>query len=126
MRTTSIIEQREEQLRQAMLAGDVAALEQLLADDLTFVDQTGQVLTKQSDLEAHRSRTLVLHTLEPAEQHILIPHPATAIVSVLMRLAGTYAQQPIQATCRYLRVWAERGGQWQIVAGSISNVTVAG
>ena len=75
MTTTSTIKAHEALLRQAMLAGDVAGLDALLADELLFTDQRGQLLTKQADLEAHRSRTLVLAAITPSEQRILVLHP---------------------------------------------------
>lgn len=50
----------EEALRTAMLAGDVKALEQLLADDMIFVDQQGVRRSRDDDIAAHRSGLLDL------------------------------------------------------------------
>ncbi len=49
---TQILE-AEEQLRQAMLASDVNALDDLLSPELIFTNHLGQVMGKQDDLAAH-------------------------------------------------------------------------
>jgi ketosteroid isomerase-like protein len=51
----TLIEDLEEKLRQAMLASDIEALDELIADDLIFTMHTGLVINKQDDLEAHRT-----------------------------------------------------------------------
>jgi hypothetical protein len=60
---------QEAELRRAMLAGDVAGLERMIDETLIFTTQTDAVITKQADLEAHRSGTLRLSTLNPSEEH---------------------------------------------------------
>jgi ketosteroid isomerase-like protein len=119
--TTALIAQHEQHLRQAMLAGDANQLATLLADDMLFADQQGQLLSKEADLAAHRLGTLHLTQLLPLEQTTRVLNATTAVVAVLADVAGTYAGQPFRARCRYVRVWAERNGQWQVAAGSVSN-----
>jgi hypothetical protein len=46
-------------------------------------------------------------------------NPTTALVTVLAEVAGTYAGQPFRQVARYVRVWAERGGRWQVAGGSV-------
>lgn len=48
----------EERLRKAMLIGDVDSLDNLINDNLIFVNHFGQILTKEADIEAHRSGLL--------------------------------------------------------------------
>lgn len=87
------IEDAERRLRAAMLAGDVAALDGLLMDDLVFVDQGGRVLTKAMDLEAHQSGLLRLSRLELSE---VLVRPAADAVLVVVRadLAGSWDDTP--------------------------------
>lgn len=61
----------EEQLRVAMLAGDVRVLDALLADDLVFTDQTGARLTKADDLAAHRLGRLKITRINVSDQRRL-------------------------------------------------------
>ncbi|WP_239984865.1 nuclear transport factor 2 family protein [Sporolactobacillus pectinivorans] len=50
MKKSEIIE-CEKRLQEAMLSSDVTALDELIDDDLIFVDHFGQILTKENDLE---------------------------------------------------------------------------
>lgn len=115
----------EARLRAAMLAGDADALDGLLADDVLFADQQGQLLTKAADLAAYRSGTLQLREIRVLAQEGRLLSATTAVVAVLAEVAGTYAGQSFQGLARYVRVWAERGGRWQVAGGSVSQVPAA-
>lgn len=54
----SQIVKAEEQLRLIILQSDVSTLDELLAPELIFMNQLGQVVIKQDDLEAQQSGTL--------------------------------------------------------------------
>lgn len=62
--TMADIENLEEQLRLAMLAGDVDVMSELLDDDLVLVDHQGRRLGKAQDLEAHSSGLLKLDRVD--------------------------------------------------------------
>ena len=55
MQDREAIVEAEAVLRTAMLTGDIAALDDLLDDELCFTDQAGKRLSKGDDLAAHRS-----------------------------------------------------------------------
>jgi ketosteroid isomerase-like protein len=116
------IARAEERLRNAMLHSDVAALDALISDDLVFTNHLGQLLTKKADLETHRSGMLKFNLLEPSEQLLQVEVPL-AIVSVRMKLSGSYDEQPFAAELRYTRIWRRaNGGEWQVVAGHSSGI----
>ena len=115
----------EEQLRQAMLASDVAALDKLLSPDLMFTTHMGQLVGKQDDLAAHQSGIVKIDALRLSEQRIQL-HGATAVVTVRVQLDGRYAEQPINGNFRFTRVWAQSAaGAWQVVAGHSCTVSAA-
>ena len=112
----------EADLRAAMLANDVAALDRLLDDALVFTALDGTVATKQDDLDAHRVRRLRLTRLDPSDRRV-VRCGAAAVVSVRVEIEGTYDGAPVGGALRYTRVWCERpGGAWRIVAGHMSAV----
>jgi ketosteroid isomerase-like protein len=118
---TSNIDALEERLRRAMLDRDIEVLESLIADGLIFVSQTGAMLTKEADLQMHRSGLLRLIALEPSERRVeSFEH--TAVVSVRMHVVGEYDGATFAGTYRYLRVWAQVDGRWQVVAGQATQV----
>lgn len=119
---TQIVE-AEERLRQAMLASDVNALDELLSPELIFTNHLGQVMGKQDDLAAHKSGLVEISELTPSERQIRICGD-TAIVSVRVHLSGRYAGTPSEADFRFTRVWAlSPGGTWQVIAGHSGLVT---
>jgi hypothetical protein len=110
----------EERLRIAMLSGNVELLDELIADDLIFVNHLGQVLSKEMDLEAHRSGNLKMTGIDILDQRIrLLDRAAVTITRVnLSGIAGT----PFEGEFWYTRVWQNRIGTWQIVSGHCSLV----
>jgi len=121
MTTLEHIIEKEESLLQAMLTSDVKVLDDLIADDLIFTDHTGCVVNKSEDLEAHRTGSLMIESIDPGEQVIKI-YSNTAIVSVLMQMNGQYLKQPFEGKIRYTRVWMNIDNTWKIFAGHSSAV----
>lgn len=111
----------EEQLRQAMLAGDVFMLNRLIDDDLAFVTYTGGIADKAMDLAAHASRTLQLTAMTPCDVRIR-RYGDIATVSVRMAVVGSYAGVSFDTAFRYLRVWRRTDDGWRIVTGGMVTV----
>lgn len=119
---TQIID-AEECLRQAMLTSDVPVLNELLAPDILITSHLGELLEKQDDIGAHESGLIKIHELEPSEQQIQI-HGEVAIVSVRMKITGTYNGSPANGDFRFTRVWAiSSSGSWHIVAAHIGKLS---
>jgi len=112
---------REEELRQAQLAGDVEALDRLLDDALVFTTLEGAVVGKSDDLRLHRSGRLRITRMDPSDRHVLRLGP-TAVVSVRMNAAAVVDGNLMEGALRYTRVWCERPDGWRVVAGHMSIV----
>ncbi|MEO0536272.1 MAG: nuclear transport factor 2 family protein [Cyanobacteria bacterium P01_A01_bin.123] len=112
----------EERLRRAMLTSDVAELDALIAPELLFTNYLGQLVSKQQDLDMHRSGMLKLTTLTPSDQRIQL-NTGFSIVSVQMHLLGGYSSTAIDQHMRFTRAWSVSSiGSLQIVAGHASVV----
>ncbi len=109
--------QAESQLLLAMRTGNVASLEALLHNELLFHIPGGNVVTKAMDIEAHRSRIMIVESIVQEEPLIHI-NGDTAVVSVATELKGSFSGQPIDGKFSYLRVWKYGNGNWQVIAGS--------
>ncbi|RZJ58876.1 MAG: nuclear transport factor 2 family protein, partial [Flavobacterium sp.] len=70
MDTIQHISQLEDQLSEAMKTSNTTELEGLLSDHLLFTDHTGQIHTKQEDIEAHRSGNIEIFSIDSSEQNI--------------------------------------------------------
>jgi Domain of unknown function (DUF4440) len=112
----------EERLRQAMLKSDVVELDALIATELLFTSHFGQLVTKEQDLDIHRSGILDFKELIPSEQHIQL-NEGFSVVSVKMHILGNYEGIAIDQQYRFTRVWAiSTTGTLQIVAGHVGVV----
>ncbi|MEO7457313.1 MAG: SgcJ/EcaC family oxidoreductase [Gemmatimonadaceae bacterium] len=113
----------EDRLRAAQLASDVAALDDLIADDLLFTGPDGRLYRKADDLAAHRDGVIRITTHEPQEIRVRHIGDDVAVVALLTRLAGSMAGNAFGGGVRYTRVWArEADGRWRIAAGHVSAV----
>ncbi|MGV3686598.1 MAG: nuclear transport factor 2 family protein [Daejeonella sp.] len=116
------IKKLEEELRLAMLGSDVLKLDSLISDNLIFTDHSGSIYTKEMDLHNHQSGNLKIDALYPQDQKIDLYY-STAIVSVLMRINGSFTGEEFNVNNRYTRVWVKQDGMWKIVAAHSSVVT---
>lgn len=117
------IEQAEARLRDAMLAGDVGALDALLSADTVFTNQTGARLTKADDIAVHRSGLLRIERLDPEGHTLIRVLGDSAIVCMTVELAGTYEDQPFGGTFAYTRIWHRSPSNgWQVEAAHCSPV----
>jgi ketosteroid isomerase-like protein len=117
-----VIEALEEKLRQAMLNGDVEALDELIADDLVFTMHTGLVIDKQDDLDAHRTGIQKFTKVELDDLQVR-HYGDFAVVTVKALLAGKFDGQDYSDIYRFTRLWVKRQNRWQIAAGHVSQVS---
>ena len=117
MNITDQIIASEKALLLAIKDRDIASLDNLLHDDLLFNLPSGQTITKAADLDAHRSGQMTIFAIEAKEQQINMIGD-TAVVAVTINLKGKYADEPIDGTFSYLRVWKNFNNQWKVIAGS--------
>ncbi|CAB3770921.1 DUF4440 domain-containing protein [Burkholderia puraquae] len=115
------IEPSEAALRAAMLANDVDALDALLDDALVFTVPTGQIITKEDDLAAHRAKLLRLARLDVQEMR------ACAIGEMILTmtkaiLAGHFDGTAFDGVFAYTRLWRRSRAGWRVVAGHASQV----
>lgn len=117
----SIIGQYEHALRAAMLANDVAALTELLDDDLVFTGPDGQVLSKEDDLSAHRETLLRLDRLDI---HEMQTHRIGEMILTTTKaaLAGHFGSMAFDGVFAYTRLWRQSDGRWRIAAGHAAKI----
>jgi len=119
---TQQIQTVEARLLEAMKTSNVQELDALIADDLIFTSHTGQLLTKQDDVEAHSSGNIEIFTIESSEQKIKVDGDV-AIVSVLLDISGSFYGSTEVGFYRFTRVWKNNGGNWQVIAAHSTQVS---
>ena len=112
----------EEDLKVAMVESDIDQLEKLIAPDLIFTNHLGQVLTKDDDLNGHRSGDFKIDNIDLSEQ-VIKPLGDLFVVSVLATITGHYKGSPANGKFRFTRLWKKHQGIWQVAAGHSSLVS---
>ena len=110
------IREAEEDLRLAMLRSDADALNRLLSDDLVFTTFLGTVISKEDDVEAHRSGLLQMHRVELTDQRVRI-EGELAIVTCEARIDATFSGARADQRLRFTRVWRSEAGIPRVLAG---------
>lgn len=99
----------------ATIAGDRAALERLMAEDITYYHSTGRIDTRASFVDSVIARGLPYRGFASEDQHVRVFGDAgvvSAVVALTQRAAdGTEGTHKSRCTS----FWAKRGGQWQEV-----------
>jgi ketosteroid isomerase-like protein len=116
------IELVEQQWRTAQLAGDVATMDKLLAEDYFGISNNGQLNNKIQQLERLQKRTLVLTRIDVSDVKIKLLG-RVGIVTSLAQLEGTNDGHPIQGLFRYNRIYKRYpDGSWKITNFEVTRV----
>lgn len=118
---TEQIIQAETRLLNAQKNSDVAELDRLLHDDLLFIAPNNEITSKNADLDMHRSGNLKV-LASHAEEPLIKTQDDLATVVVDVHLRVEFFGQPFEGLYRYMRVWKATNKEWQIVAGSCSQL----
>jgi ketosteroid isomerase-like protein len=114
-KTEAAVLKTERERGQALQNCDMAVLDRIHADDLTFVNTRGQVLTKAQYMDEIRSGTLKFLSIEQDDYRF---HTFGDTVVVTGRSGGIveYQGKTNRAPRRFTIVYIKRHGQWQFVA----------
>lgn len=107
----------ENRLFAAQLVSDVDKLDQLLHDDLIAVGPAGQLVTKEMDLDSHRTKTMVIEDASTTIDAINITDD-TALSIVTMTAKGKAMGAPVEGKFRYFRVWKRVNGTLKVIGAS--------
>jgi len=99
----------------AMCAGDVAKLEALLDEELTYTHSSGAVDSKQSYLQGIREKIWEYKDIMTSEERIVIRGDA-ALVFCRLQIDLNVRGTPKKVDSRALAVWTRASGDWRLVA----------
>jgi len=115
--TKKEIAEAENQFFLAQLASNVDGLDLLLYDDLVAVAPDGQMLTKQMDLNAHRSKAIIIENASTEIDEIRIIGD-TALSVTTMTAKGKVMGAPLEGKFRYFRVWKRIDNTLKVIGAS--------
>jgi ketosteroid isomerase-like protein len=120
------IDQMEEAWRNAVLTGDVAAMDSLLADDYVGISARGTLQTKEDTLARMRSGLRHITALELSDSKVRF-YGATALVTSFAHVTGVNADGEAIGDYRYTRVYVRNAqGKWKIVSFEASRIRPPG
>lgn len=115
-------QERTEQVRatqaarfQAMLNADVAALNNVLADDLIYAHTTGTIDSKSSMIDNIGSGAIDYELIEPTDVRIRL-YGDVAVVTGSANMQVSVGDQIHQVFIRFIEVYVARDDQWQLVS----------
>jgi ketosteroid isomerase-like protein len=118
------VEKLEQVWRTAQLNGDVQAMDNLLSDDYVGITMTGQVVTKEQQLDRMRNRNMVLSSIDLEDVKVKLIG-TTAIVTSRAEVDGADDGTPMHGTYRYTRVYSRSpAGVWKITNFEATRVGV--
>jgi ketosteroid isomerase-like protein len=108
------VRSHEDRRFQAMCAGDFAALEKLLADDLHYTHSSSSIDTKASLVDAIKSGRSAYRKIERPQESIRVYGDSAVVVGhARIDLGGA---TPRTLNLRYTDVWVKGPSGWQMVA----------
>ena len=105
----------QHRLIDAYVHRDLAALQEMLAEDYTFVESHGRVLHKPDLMQNFGSGDRVLTSYVIDDDHVTIYGDA-AVMTYHYRTKERYRGQDQSGDFRMIRVFARRSNTWQMVA----------
>lgn len=109
------VNQAIEALRKAMLAGDRAQLEALVADQLSYGHSGGAVETKQQFVDVVASKKTVYKTITLSDASVVVAG-TNAIARHTFAVEFEADGKPGTAKVGVMQVWQKQGASWKLLA----------
>ncbi len=109
------IRQQEARRFEAIVRGDVAALDQILSDDLTYTHATGVFETKAEFIDKMKSGQLKYESFAPEDIRVRV-YGTTGVVTGVARVKVQVKGEPLSFQLRFTDVYVKKGNRWQMVA----------
>ena len=111
----------EDQGNNAMLNGDVAFFERILADDFTSTDPGGSVSTRAQGIADMKSGTFKIISSVNDDYQVRV-YGKAAVVMYRATIKAQYQGEDISGRYRWTDTWVKHGRRWQCVASHGSKI----
>jgi len=116
------IDHLEDRWRDAVLTGNVAAMDTLLAKDYIAITANGMLQTRDEALASLRTGALHFKLLELNDRKVRF-YGSTALVTSRAEVNGSTPEGELTGSYRYTRVYVrDAGGIWRIVSFEASRI----
>ena len=104
-----------DQYMHALLNKDLAALDRIWADDLTFVNPRGDLLTKRDRMDNIKTGATAFKAIRESDRRVRT-YGNAAVATFKVALDAQYSGQEGSGDYRVTTAWAKRNNSWQMVA----------
>ena len=111
----SHLAQLERQRFEAMEEKDLAFLDKVLADEVTYGHTNGLMEDRAAHLRNIASANIIYEKIEPLEMDVRT-YRKSAVINGLLRVRGKYKGTPFDLQLRYTDVYQKQKGKWKLVA----------
>jgi ketosteroid isomerase-like protein len=112
-----------EKYRTALLQKDAATLKQIWADDYTFTNGAGEMLSKAQRLANLKSGATSLDSISQEEEIKVRIHGNVAVATGRVTIKGQYSGKQASGQYQSINVWVKGLAGWQLVANQLTPVT---
>ena len=105
----------EDQRNRAIVTGDAATLEQMTADDYTFITLRGELRSKSEIVKGFQSRSFKYESRTISDLQVRV-YGETAIVTGRSTQKGSENGKDYSGDYRFTRVYVKQKGRWLTVA----------
>jgi ketosteroid isomerase-like protein len=117
------LEKRFQEYADALKKHDITALDKIWADDYTFINPRGELLTKAQRIANAKSGATAFEDIVPQREKLNVKGD-TAIDIGRVTLKGTkYSGKEASGEYRYMNVWNKQQGEWRLLANQVTLVT---
>ncbi|MCU1273672.1 MAG: SnoaL-like domain protein [Bryobacterales bacterium] len=120
-RPTEFFAQLDRDWADATVHGDLAKLDRLLSDDMTYTHSGGATDTKQQFLDGLRSGKRKYESIEFREVNVR-QYGNAAIVTSRPQVHVISDGHDTRFSPRFLHVWVKQNGSWRLAAHQSTNV----
>lgn len=113
--TPEQIQALDREWAQACVQADLAKLEQILSDDLTYTHSSGEMQTKAQFIATIREGKTRYRSIEFQQSSVRI-YGNTAVTNNEVRVSLTIDGKDVSVHPRFLHVWVKHDGRWQLAA----------
>ena len=111
-----------QEYKQAALDSDVDALARIWANDYTFINPQGALVTRAERLANFASGNTNVGVIDDEREITVHVHGDEAMVQNLSTLRGTFSGQPTATDLRGTFVWIRENGRWQLLTNQLTPV----
>ncbi|MEY2491405.1 MAG: hypothetical protein QOH24_356 [Verrucomicrobiota bacterium] len=116
------LEKRFREYAEALTKRDLATLDQIWTDDYVFINPQGELVTKSQRLSNLKAGATEFQAVRPKGERMQV-HGNVALDVGTVTLEGTkYGGKESSGDYRYLSVWINTGGRWQMAANQITRI----